>query len=114
MSTKYKKWGEVPCAVLAERLRELADAVSKCPEVRDREFTRRVPAELDRDADLVLEQSAEAMDHMAFQRDQLREALEDMLSGWRYIREAHGDLYGVGWDRAEEQARDALKATEEG
>ena len=38
----------------------------------------------------------------------LAEALIDMLSGWRYIRETHGDLYGVGWDRAEDNARAAL------
>lgn len=35
-------------------------------------------------------------------------ALEDMLSGWRYIRAHHGDLYGVGWDRAQEAAEKAL------
>lgn len=38
----------------------------------------------------------------------LREALRDMLAGWRYIRETYGDLYGVGWDRAEDKARAAL------
>jgi hypothetical protein len=43
----------------------------------------------------------------------LLEALTDMLSGWRYIRATHGDLYGVGWDRAEEKANAAIaKATE--
>ena len=42
--------------------------------------------------------------------DQLVAALEDLLSGWRYIRETHGDLYGVGWDRAEEKAAAALAA----
>ena len=30
--------------------------------------------------------------------------------GWKYIRESHGDLYGVGWDRAQEKADDAIKA----
>jgi len=39
---------------------------------------------------------------------ELVEALQDMLSGWKYIREAHGDLYGVGWDRAESKAQAAL------
>jgi hypothetical protein len=39
---------------------------------------------------------------------QLVEALKDMLSGWRYIREVHGDLYGVGWDRAQQAAEKAL------
>jgi len=38
----------------------------------------------------------------------LREALTDMLSGWAYIRQTHGDLYGVGWDRAENKASAAL------
>lgn len=43
---------------------------------------------------------------------ELLEALRDMLSGWRYIRETHGDLYGVGWDRAQGKAEGAIaKAT---
>ena len=40
----------------------------------------------------------------------LREALIDMLSGWKYIRETHGDLYGVGWGRAQKKAEAALAA----
>ena len=36
------------------------------------------------------------------------EAFRDMLSGWHYIRQHHGDLYGVGWDRAETKASAAL------
>lgn len=39
---------------------------------------------------------------------ELVDALEDMLSGWRYIRHVHGDLYGVGWDRAQQKAEAAL------
>jgi len=35
-------------------------------------------------------------------------ALRDLLSGWMYIREVHGDLYGVGWDRAQEKALAAI------
>jgi hypothetical protein len=39
-------------------------------------------------------------------------ALEDMLAGWKYIRSFHGDLYGVGWDRAQTNAEAAIaKAT---
>jgi len=38
----------------------------------------------------------------------LRDALTDMLNGWKYIRESHGDLYGVGWDRAQQKAESAL------
>lgn len=38
------------------------------------------------------------------------EALRDALSGWRYIRSAYGDLYGVGWDRVEKALVAALAA----
>ena len=38
----------------------------------------------------------------------LLEALGDMTSGWCYIRKVHGDLTGVGWDRAEDAARAAI------
>lgn len=44
------------------------------------------------------------------ERDEAREALRDMLSGWKYIRSVHGDLYGVGWDRAQSKAETALEA----
>lgn len=39
---------------------------------------------------------------------ELVEALEDMNNGLKYIRETHGDLYGVGWDRAQDKAEAAL------
>lgn len=42
------------------------------------------------------------------QRDDLRDALADMLAGWQYIRKHHGDLYGVAWERAEALATYAL------
>ena len=38
------------------------------------------------------------------------EALKDMNCGWKYIRESHGDLYGVGWDRSQQKADDASEA----
>ncbi len=42
----------------------------------------------------------------------LLDALQDMLAGWRYIREVHGDLPGVGWDRAQAKAEAALAQAE--
>lgn len=42
------------------------------------------------------------------QRDELLEALKDMNAGWKYIRQMHGDLYGVGWDRAQDKADAAI------
>lgn len=55
-----------------------------------------------------------AIDAMQAEIDRLRAALTDMLSGWRYIRGAHGDLYGVGWDRAQLKAEAALSKEAEG
>lgn len=59
MSTKYKHGETVPADVLVARLRELSKAVTEGREAVLREFTMRVPAELDRDADLVLSSAAD-------------------------------------------------------
>lgn len=40
------------------------------------------------------------------------DALKDIRSGWIYIRQSHGDLYGVGWDRAQEKATAAIAVLE--
>ncbi len=47
------------------------------------------------------------------QRDDELNAMTDMLAGWRYIRSNHGDLYGVGWDRAEQAMEAALSQARE-
>ena len=41
----------------------------------------------------------------------LKEATEDLLGGWRYIRQAYGDLYGVGWGRAQHKGEQALSGS---
>lgn len=41
---------------------------------------------------------------------QTLDALIDFSSGWRYIRHSHGDLYGVGWDRAQTKGDSAIAA----
>lgn len=43
---------------------------------------------------------------------QIIESQRDMLAGWKYIRDSHGDLYGVGWDRAQEKAEAAIAAAQ--
>ena len=56
MSTKYQSSSEVPLKDLITRLNQLSDAVVND---RDRvEFTMRIPAECDRDADLVISEAA--------------------------------------------------------
>ena len=64
MSTNYKHSHEVPTARLARRLDELSDAVRMPGEERDRELTMRIPAEVDRDADLVLGEAARRLRNM--------------------------------------------------
>ena len=58
MSTKYKFSDEIPSSILVERLKVLSDACTKDRSVLLREFTMSIPAECDRDADLVLSSSA--------------------------------------------------------
>ena len=67
MSTIYKMNDIVATNVLANRLEELSDAIGKSGDEMSREFTRRIPAELDRDADLVLSQSARRMTELEAQ-----------------------------------------------
>jgi len=57
MSTNYKHPREVPSKVLAERLKELSRLVSD-GQIKHNEFTMRIPAEVDRDADIVLMEAA--------------------------------------------------------
>ena len=58
MSTIYGAQDRVPTERLIERLEELSKAVTAGQEVFSREFTMRIPAEMDRDADLVLHEAA--------------------------------------------------------
>jgi hypothetical protein len=43
---------------------------------------------------------------------ELLDALKDMHGGWEYIRETDGDLYRVGWDRAQKKAEAAIAKAE--
>lgn len=61
MSRKYGLGDRVPNEVLAKRLDELSDAITHRGEDWEREFTMRVPAELDRDADLVMAEAAKRL-----------------------------------------------------
>ena len=51
-------------------------------------------------------------DTLAAKVAELTEALKDMLSGWRYIRQdpKHREIYGVGWDRAQSAVERALSS----
>ncbi len=64
MSTKYQESKDVPTETIYARLDELSTAITKGRAVFEREFTMRVPAELDRDADLVLNIAAKRLKHL--------------------------------------------------
>ncbi len=53
MSTYYRSFDQVPNSVIADRLNQLSEA-SKSVARHSNEFTMRIPAEVDRDADIVL------------------------------------------------------------
>ena len=52
--------------------------------------------------------AATEIERLTAQVEAMREAALDALSGWRYIRDHHGDLYGVGWERVENALAAAL------
>lgn len=62
MSTEYKESRDVPNDVLARRLRELSNHIVNRKGDFLSEFTMRIPAEVDRDADIVLSESADRIE----------------------------------------------------
>ena len=58
MTTKYRYGKDVPSEILLARLEELVKAITNGKSSLLREFNMSVPAELDRDADLVLSEAA--------------------------------------------------------
>lgn len=64
MSRKYQNTKDVPTAALIVRLRELSDAIAGGRAATESEFSMRVPAECDRDADLVLAEAAERLNRV--------------------------------------------------
>jgi len=93
MSRKYKMNDIVPTNVLANRLEQLSDAVCKGPDEVRRQFDMRIPAELDRDADLVLSQSARRMTELEAQLAKVtveRDALKSSLAKRDLEQQAKG------------------------
>lgn len=85
MSTKYRNSRDVPLDTIITRLEELSDAVIGGRESQGREFTMRIPAECDRDADLVIGEAAVRLVALQAENEALRarvaeyEALTDEL-----------------------------------
>ena len=62
------------------RLRELAQAVTYGREAINREFTMRVPADEDRDADCVLTWAADALEQLTADRDRQKKSREHWIN----------------------------------
>lgn len=90
---------------LVGRLRELADAVTKGCVAVSREFTMRVPAEPERDADLVLSTAASEIERLHSQKERLLVALRNLHDEQN---DAPLETRREQWTAAMRMARDAL------
>lgn len=79
MSTTPQLRDLVPNETLANRLEELSNAVTHGREAVSREFTMRVPADPDRDADLVLSEAARRIRSLSAQASPLHPATTDLV-----------------------------------
>lgn len=90
MSTQYQSGKDVPTEVLAARLNELADVVARKRDRIGDEFTMRIPAECDRDADLVMSEAARRLSATpAVQGEPVAHTfyvLHDSTEGQKYIK----------------------------
>lgn len=80
MSNKYEHSYDVPTDVIADRLDELATAVTK---KNLDEFDMRIPAELDRDADLVLSEAARRLRAQPSTASLIAAAIREEEKEWR-------------------------------
>lgn len=78
-----------PVECLVGRVRELAHAVTQGREAAAREMTMRVPAEPDRDADLVLSTVADELERLS----KIEKAARDLDAALLFAREQ------MGWGR---------------
>jgi hypothetical protein len=85
MTTQYKSGKDVPSDVLCARLNELAKIIAYNPTAIDREFSMRIPAELDRDADCVLSEAARRITELEAYIESAKQ------SGWQPIETAPKD-----------------------
>jgi hypothetical protein len=73
--------------VLADRLEQLADCVAHGPDAVRRNFTMQIPADPDRDADLVLSEAARLLRSSDAEITRLREQRDELLAALNW---AHG------------------------
>ena len=86
MSRKYSNSPEVPTEVLVNRLKELSSAITTGRNVQEREFTMRIPAECDRDADLVLAEAAKRLKNLDIDGTYVKWSKEDCIKEIEELR----------------------------
>lgn len=94
MSMQYKSSCEVPNSAICARLNELSEIVKQRP-LPEHEFSMRVPAELDRDADLVLSIAAQRIAALEESERRLREALTTAQAGLQLVADLIDESTGV-------------------
>lgn len=77
MSRKYEKESEVPTTVICQRLIELSEAITEGKKGIEREFTMRVPSELDRDPDLVMSIAASRLSRLQAENERLNRVFQN-------------------------------------
>jgi hypothetical protein len=87
MSTNYQRTKDVPLDVIIARLRDLSSAIILGQPAQSGEFTMRIPAECDRDADLVLSEAANRLNaiqarvaELEIENKRLRTANDDCVA----------------------------------
>ncbi|WP_328187010.1 hypothetical protein [Marinobacter sp. OP 3.4] len=78
MTTNYKSSRDVPLETIIGRLNELSDAVTRGRESLCREFTMHIPAECDRDADLIIGEAAIRLDRLQAENEALRARVAEL------------------------------------
>jgi hypothetical protein len=78
MSTKYRNSRDVPLDVIITRLNGLSDAVAGGRKSQEREFTMRIPAECDRDADIVIAEAAVRLTKLHDENEALRARVAEL------------------------------------
>ena len=118
MSTKYKNSSDVPIYVIVARLKELSDAITGGRESQSREFTMRIPAECDRDADLVISEAANRIEQLRAANRDLQAWFDDARSTAEQLQARVAELEGAlrylrePWDLSQIIGADARRRVE--
>jgi len=98
VSRVYKNSSDVPLDTLISRLNELSDAVVGGRKTQAQEFAMRVPAECDRDADIVLAEAAVRLDALRNYSAELQVDLNRALAKVERVRELAEKIRDIAID----------------